>query len=108
MSTNHTPLQIKIGAKCYKSNDIVNEIVRSLNIGDEDTFYFFGDFLQKRANLYDAPPSIPLTHIIFNFFACVLPTNTYNAKEKYIREKVVTRLNEIGYNMTAFNTDCTK
>lgn len=105
MSTNHYPLKIKIGAKCYRMSDITNEIVKSINSGDEDTLLFFGEFLKKRAELCDAPPSIPLTHIIFNFFACVLPTNIYKGKEKYIREKVVARLNEIGYNMTAFNTD---
>lgn len=100
---NHTPYQFKIGAKCYKMSDITGEIVRSINTGDEDTLQFFGEFCRKEANLYDAPPSIPLTHIVFTFLSCVMEKNHYAYKQAYIRESVFKILKQIGYNTAIFS-----
>lgn len=100
---NHTPYQFKIGAKCYRMSDIATEIVRSINTGDEDTLQFFGEFCRKEANLYDAPPSLPLTHTVFTFLSCVMEKNHYAYKQAYIKESVLKLLQRIGYNTSVFS-----
>lgn len=108
MAANHYPLKIKIGAKCYRMSDITNEIVKSINSGDEDTLLFFGEFLKKRAELCDAPPSLPLTHYIFSLLGCTAETKVYSLKELYVRSTVSEKLTAMGYNMDVFGVDCSK
>lgn len=108
MAANHTPLKIKIGAKYYRMSDITNEIVKSINSGDEDTLLFFGEFLKKRAELCDAPPSLPLTHYIFSLLGCTAEPKVYSLKELYVRTTVSDKLTAIGFNMDVFGADYTK
>ena len=89
-------LQIKIGAKYYRMRDIVNEIVRSVNTGDEDSLQFFGEFCRKEAKLCDAPPSLPLTHLVFNLLSCIMDNRNYAFKEAYIKDSVLKILDQIG------------